>query len=68
MKSWLNVGEIEILQKSAVKYVIADKVMFLFASGYSFFFLEILRTTFPESSTGGPGELPAMKPTTVDSS
>lgn len=68
MKSWLNVGEIEILQKSAVKYFVADKVMCLFASGSSFFFLEILRTTFPESSTGGPGELPAMKPTTVDSS
>lgn len=68
MKNWLNVGEIEILQKSHVKYVVADKVMCLFTSGYSFFFLDILRTTFPEFSTGGPGELPAMKPITVHSS
>lgn len=61
-------GEIEILQKSPGKYVVADKVVCLFTSGYSFIFLEILRTIFPEFSTGRPVELPAMKPTTVDSS
>lgn len=61
-------GEIEILEKSLGKYVVADKVVCLFTSGYSSFVLEILRTIFPEFSTGRPGEIPAMKPTTVDSS
>lgn len=48
-------GEIEILEKSLGKYVVADKVVCLFTSGYSSFVLEILRTIF-------------LKPTTVDSS